>query len=100
MNPLESLEKFDTDLFNGMAKNRELAFSDGEIEYKNKILIALAIDAARGTIDGVSSLISQARNANCSEKEIAEVFRVVHYICGGSSMYPVSLAIKKSNEQK
>jgi len=51
-NPLNVIKELDLSLFDQIGDAHKLAFKDGEISKKNKLLIALAIDAAKHAEDG------------------------------------------------
>ncbi len=54
--PLEIIKETDPELFNNIRATRNLAFQDSTLPLKNKLLIALALDAAHGAANGVKSL--------------------------------------------
>jgi alkylhydroperoxidase/carboxymuconolactone decarboxylase family protein YurZ len=85
--PLDVLQRSDAELFEQIGKARELAFKDGEISKKHKLLIALAIDVAKHSEKGVRSLALQALEAGATKAEIMETLRVANHICGVGSMY-------------
>jgi alkylhydroperoxidase/carboxymuconolactone decarboxylase family protein YurZ len=91
--PLRTIEDIDPKLFNLVQETRELAFGEGVLPRKFKILIALALDAAHGATEGVTSLAQVAINAGATKEEIAETLRVTQYICGVGSIYTASRAL-------
>lgn len=93
MNPLKTVQDLDQDLAKMMEEARESAFKPGEIDLKTKFLIAMAIDATKGTAEGVRSLADQALKNGASREEIKEVIRIVYLINGISSIYPVSIGL-------
>jgi len=93
--PLNVIKESDVSLFKQIGNTRELAFKDGEISKKNKLLIALAIDAAKNAENGVKSLAIQALENGASKDEILETLRIVNYICGAGSMYSAAAALKE-----
>ena len=52
-NPLKIFEKLDSELFKLLENNRAFTFEDGALSRKSKLLIALALDAAKGKASGV-----------------------------------------------
>lgn len=86
-NPLEFIKENDKELFNSIGVNRNLAFQDGPLSLKNKLLIALALDAAHGAANGVKSLAKQALDAGATKAEIMDALRVVYFITGVGSIY-------------
>jgi len=93
--PLANIEDLDSRLFEVVDENRKLAFAEGELPLKHKILIALALDASHGAVDGVRSLARFALRTGASKREIAETLRVTQYISGVGSIYTASRAIKE-----
>ena len=86
-NPLEKIKDLDPALFVSIEDSRSTAFAEGEIPQKYKLLIALAVDAAEGAVEGVRTLSGYAKEAGATNGEIMEVMRMVHYICGAGKMY-------------
>jgi alkylhydroperoxidase/carboxymuconolactone decarboxylase family protein YurZ len=62
---------------------------------KFKLLIAMALDAAHGTVTGVKSLTEQALKAGATREEVMETLRVVHYISGAGGVYTAAHAFKE-----
>lgn len=92
--PLEVLKKSDLPLYTEISTMQELAYSDGELSKKHKLLIALAIDTANHAENGIRSLALQAIENGATKNEIMETLRIVNYICGAGSMYPAAAALK------
>lgn len=94
-NPLEVFERLDPELLKLVENNREVALSDGALPKKFKILIAMALDASKGTVQGVNSLAQAAMQAGATKEEIAETVRVVQFICGAGGVYTSAHALKE-----
>ena len=94
-NPLDAIKKLDPKLFSLVEETRQFALGDGALPHKYKVLIALALDAANGAVDGVASLTRAAMNAGATKEEIAETIRVAQYISGVGSVYTASRAWKE-----
>ncbi len=92
--PLDPIRRADKTLIDSISAGRELAFSDGEISKKNKLLIALAIDATKQAENGIRSLAMQALESGATKNEIAETLRIVNFICGVGSMYTAASALQ------
>lgn len=92
--PLQIFQESDQSLFEKMAQVRDLAFQAGEMPVKNKLLIALAIDAAKNAEKGVRALAEMALASGATKKEIMETLRVVYHICGVGSIYSAAAALK------
>jgi alkylhydroperoxidase/carboxymuconolactone decarboxylase family protein YurZ len=93
-NPLDVITKADPALVAQMGNARELAFQEGALSAKHKLLIALAVDAAEHSEGGVRSLAQQALVAGASQAEIMETLRIVYYICGVGCMYTAARALQ------
>ena len=91
--PLSVFGKIDPDFLQNVNNTRELALSDGALPKKFKLLIAMSLDAAAGTIDGVKSLAQAALAAGATKEEIAETLRVTQYINGVGSTYTAARAL-------
>ena len=85
--PLEIIGKVDAELHGAVGACRDLALSDGALDAKTKILIALALDAAHGADNGVKSLAVQALQKGASKEEILEAVRVAYFVAGVGSVY-------------
>jgi len=92
--PMQFFKELDPDLLEAIDHNRTLAFTDGLISRKLKILIAMALIAANGAVDGIRALANQAIQAGASKEEIAEVLRVVLFNCGTSTIYAAGKALE------
>jgi len=92
--PLKPIEKIDPLLVKHVNGSHELAFSDGALPRKFKLLVGLALDAAMGSDQGVKSFAQRAIQAGATKHEISEVLRIVNYINGAGSMYTAARGIK------
>ena len=75
-NPLKIIEKLDLGLFRNVETTQTLALADGALPRKVKLLMAMALDASHGTVQGVKSLTQQAMKAGATKEEIMEVLKV------------------------
>lgn len=91
--PLSAIEENDSALYGALSGARELAFRDGAIPARYKLLTALALDAAHGAANGVRALAQQALAAGATKDEIFETLRVVYHICGAGSVYTASAGL-------
>ena len=91
--PLSIFGKIDPVFLQNVNNTRELALSDGALPKKFKLLIAMSLDAADGSIGGVKSLAQQALAAGATKEEIAETLRVTQYISGVGSTYTAAEAL-------
>ena len=93
-NPLKIFEKMDPELLKLVDNTKALALNDAALPRKVKLLIAMALDASQGTVEGVRSLAQQALNAGATQEEIMEAVRVAQYICGVGCVYTAAHALK------
>jgi len=93
-NPLEIIKELDLKLFDLVSQNNEFTFKDGALPSKTKYLIALALDAAHGAVNGVRSLSLQALKYGASKEEIMEALHVSNFISGVGSIYTASAGLK------
>ncbi len=93
-NPLKVFETLDPELLKLVDETRTFAFSDGALPKKFKILIAMALDASQGTVEGVRALAQLALTAGATKEEIVETVRVAQYICGVGCVYISAHAFK------
>jgi alkylhydroperoxidase/carboxymuconolactone decarboxylase family protein YurZ len=92
--PLKIFERLDPKLLKLVGNTRELAVADGALPKKVKLLIAMALDASHGTVEGVRALAHAAIQAGATKEEIAETLRVAQYISGVGSVYTAAHALK------
>jgi alkylhydroperoxidase/carboxymuconolactone decarboxylase family protein YurZ len=84
----------DPELFTLLESTRELAFVENGIPLKYKFLLAMALDAANGAVNGVKFLAIQAMQAGATKEEIMQALRITQYIFGIGSVYTASEALK------
>ena len=93
-NPLTVIKKLDLELFKNVEATQTLALADGVLPRKVKVLIAMALDASHGTVEGVKALTLQAMKAGATKEEIMETLRVAQYISGVGCVYTAAHAYK------
>ena len=93
-NPLDIINEHDNELFKNVAGTKALALEDVALAKKYKLLIALALDASHGTVDGVRSLALQAMDCGAGKEEILESIRVANFISGVGCVYTAAEALK------
>jgi alkylhydroperoxidase/carboxymuconolactone decarboxylase family protein YurZ len=92
--PLKLFEELDPELLNLVEDTRKLALDEGALPRRFKLLIAMALDASHGTVEGVKALARAALQAGATKQEITETLRVTHYISGVGSVYTAAHALK------
>jgi alkylhydroperoxidase/carboxymuconolactone decarboxylase family protein YurZ len=93
-NPLKALETLDPDLLKLVTEGRQTAIDDGALPKKIKLLLVMALDAAHGAEGGVAAMARAAMQAGATKQEIAEVLRVLHFVCGAGCIFTASLGLK------
>jgi len=93
--PLDVFKSIDPAFFKHVADTREFALGEGTIPLKYKYLIAMALDAAEKTSDGVRTLATAAIKAGATKKEIAETLRIAQYISGVGTTYTAATALSE-----
>ncbi len=91
--PLRIFQELDPELFNLVEDTRKLALGDGALPRRFKLLIAMALDASHGTVEGVRALAQAAMQAGATKGEITEALRVAQYISGVGSVYTAAHAL-------
>lgn len=94
-NPLEIIQKNDEALFDTLNASRELAFKENALPLKEKLLIALALDASHGAVEGVKTLAKRALDCGASKEEIMDTLRVAYFISGVGSIYTAARALEE-----
>jgi len=93
-NPLKIIEKIDLELFKNIEATQTLALTERVLPRKVKLLIAMALDASHGTVEGTRSLTQQAMKAGATKEEIMETLRIAQYISGVGCVYTAAHAFK------
>jgi alkylhydroperoxidase/carboxymuconolactone decarboxylase family protein YurZ len=92
--PLKILEKLDPKLLDLVRDTNAFVLAEGALPKKVKFLIAMALDASDGAVEGVKALAEQAMKAGATKEEIAETLRVTQYISGVGSVYTAARALR------
>lgn len=92
-NPLQVIMDKDPDFFKLLESTRGLAFSEGGMPMKYKLLLAMALDAANGAVEGVKVLAIQAMQEGATKEEVMEAIRIAQYIFGIGSVYTAARAL-------
>ena len=91
---LQTLKEKDPEYAANLLENFAETQNDGALSAKTKLLIALALDAGNGDMDGVKALSEHARKAGATEDEILEVVKVIGSVCGFQRLFYASKAFK------
>ena len=79
---------------------QEALYTDGALDIKTKLLIAFALDAARGLEEGMRLLAERAREAGATEAELVEVVRVVYSVGGLQNLSMAVRALRSEGSAK
>jgi len=93
--PLQILEKIDPELLKIVKTTNDFALADGALPRKVKFLIAMALDASHGAVEGVRSLAQQAMKTGATREEIMEAIRVAQFVSGAGCVYTAARAFKE-----
>jgi len=93
--PLKIFEKIDPQLLKLVENTNRFALAEGALPKKFKLLIAMALDASLGAVEGVKALARSAMQAGATREEILEAVRVANYISGVGSVYTAAQALKE-----
>jgi alkylhydroperoxidase/carboxymuconolactone decarboxylase family protein YurZ len=93
-NPLDSYRKIDPEVIKSFENLQDLALSEGELPQKIKLLIAMAIDAEHGALQGAIALGKRAIAVGATKEEIIETLRVAYYIGGTSALYTSAMTLQ------
>ncbi len=95
-NPLARIGELDPKLLEHVKALQAFALSEkGELPKKVRYLIAMALDAAHGAVNGVKSLAMQAKREGATKGEIMEALRVAMYVGGAGCVYTAAAALKE-----
>ena len=93
--PLKIFEKIDPELLKYVGDAKAFALADGALPRKIKLLIAMALDASHGAVEGVKALAEQAVKAGATKEEIVETIRVAQFVSGVGAVYVAAHALKE-----
>ena len=93
-NPLKIIEKLDLELFKNADATKTFVLAEGALPKRIKLLMAMALDASHGTIEGTRALTEQAMKAGATKEEVMEALRVAQYISGVGCVYTAAHAFK------
>jgi alkylhydroperoxidase/carboxymuconolactone decarboxylase family protein YurZ len=93
-NPLDIYRRFDPKVLESFQNLQDLAFSDGALSQKFKVLIAMAIDAEHGAQQGAVALGRRAIKLGATEEEIVEALRVAYYVGGNRALFTSAIVLQ------
>lgn len=93
-NPLDVYRKFDPKVIESFESLQDLALSEGALPQKIKLLIALAIDAEHGAIQGATALGRRAMKLGAKKEEIVEALRIAYYVGGNRALFTSAMVLQ------
>ncbi|MBN2152030.1 MAG: carboxymuconolactone decarboxylase family protein [Candidatus Lokiarchaeota archaeon] len=94
--PLACIGELDPGALEHVRALQAFAMDDGgELPKKVKCLIAMALDAAHGAVNGVKALATQAKREGATRGEVMEALRVALYVGGAGCVYTAAAAFKE-----
>ena len=93
-NPLEVYREIDPKIIEQYENLAKLAYSEGALPAKFKLLIAMAIDAENGAPEGAIILGKRAQKAGATKEEIIETLRVAYQIGGAGAIFTSAQVLK------
>jgi alkylhydroperoxidase/carboxymuconolactone decarboxylase family protein YurZ len=92
--PLQIFEEFDPKTLENWKRTQELTYSNGALNAKTKILMAMAIDAGNGALQGAIALGTRAIKVGATKDEIVESLRVAYSIGGNEALFTSALVLQ------
>jgi len=86
-NPVDAYREFDPESIKSYENMQGLAFSEGKLSQKIKLLIAMAIDAENGATQGAIILGQRAIKLGTTKQEIIEALRIAYLIGGTKALF-------------
>lgn len=93
-NPLEFYREFDPKIIEQYENLAKLAYSEGALPAKFKLLMAMAIDVESGALEGAIILGKRAQKAGATKEEIVEALRVAFQIGGTRAIFTSAQLLK------
>lgn len=93
-NPLDIFTEFDPSVLESWKNMQKLTFSDGALSAKTKVLMAMAIDAGNGALQGAVAIGKRAIKMGATKDEIVEALRVAYSIGGNEALFTSALVLQ------
>ena len=93
-NPLDTYKQFDPKAIECWKNLEQATFSEGALSAKTKVLIAMAIDAEEGVVQGATALGFRALKLGATKEEIVEALRVAYQIGGNRALYTSAIVLQ------
>ena len=93
-NPLDIYKEFDPKTLESWMNLQSLAYAEGALTPKIKLLIAMAIDAENGALQGAMALGRRALKQGATKEEIVEALRIAYSIGGTKALYTSAMVLQ------
>jgi alkylhydroperoxidase/carboxymuconolactone decarboxylase family protein YurZ len=91
---LKIIEKLDLEFYNHLQKSNDFALSSGALPKKYKLLIAMALDTSKGSVEGVKFLVKEAMEAGATREEIMDTLRITQFVSGVGVAHTAATALE------
>jgi len=93
-NPLDIFREFDPKVLESWKNMQGLTFAEGALSAKTKLLMAMAIDAGHGALQGATAIGRRAIRIGATKEEIVETLRVAYSIGGNEALFTSALVLQ------
>jgi alkylhydroperoxidase/carboxymuconolactone decarboxylase family protein YurZ len=98
-NPLDIFKEMDPKALECWSNLQALTYSEGALNTKTKLLIAMAIDAEIGAVQGAIVLGQRALKMGATKEEIIEALRVAYSIGGNRALFTSATVLQSLFKQ-
>lgn len=99
-NPLDIFKEFDPKILENWMNVQSFTFAEGALSPKIKFLIAMAIDADTGAMQGAVALGKRAIKQGATKDEIVEALRVANSIGGNRTLFTSAQVLQNLFKQE
>ena len=92
--PLDIFKDFDPKVLENWKKTQDLTFAEGALSAKTKLLMAMAIDAGNGAMQGAVAIGKRAIKMGATKEEIVESLRVAYSIGGNEALFTSAMVLQ------
>jgi alkylhydroperoxidase/carboxymuconolactone decarboxylase family protein YurZ len=93
-NPLDAYREIDPKIIEQYENLAKLAYSEGALPTKFKLLLAMVIDVENGALEGAVILGKRAQKAGATKEEIVEASRVAYQIGGTRAIFTAAQLLR------
>ncbi len=98
-NPLDIFKELDSKVLESWQNLQDLTFTQGALDPKIKLLIAMSIDVEHGAMQGAIAIGKRALRLGAKKEEIVEALRVAYSIGGNRALFTSALVLQALFEQ-